>query len=245
MRWVLLQVLLTRSRREDPPGSETWHAGSWDFPSATATGSGGETITAQPLVGEDVTSLLRRWRRGEGDALGQLLPLVYDDLRRLAQHLMAGERGDHTLQATALVHEAFLELSRRRWPDWQGRRHFLNAMARLMRRLLVDYARARACAKRGGSGPRVPLEAAVEVADPEVREERVLADLLALDVALDRLAAVDARKARTLELRLFVGLSLEETAEHLGVSAATVNLDTRLGKAWLARELGAGVSPGS
>ncbi len=169
------------------------------------------------------------------------MPCVYDDLKRLAQHFMTGERVDHTLQATALVHEAFLRLPSRQGSPYENRQHFLNTMARLMRRLLVDHARARCRVKRGGAGRPMSLE---EVTPSGLgAAEAPLLDLIAMDEALDRLASFDERKAKVLELRFFSGLSVEETAQQLGVSGATVALDSRLGRAWVVRELGGGGGP--
>jgi len=158
------------------------------------------------------------------------MPLVYEELRRLAQIQMRGERSDHTLQTTALVHEAYLRLC---GADvaWQGRVHFLAVAATVMRRVLVDHARSRDRAKRGGGADRVPLDEALAVS-PE-RPEAVVA----LDEAIDRLSALDERKAHAVELHFFGGLTYEETAEALGVSPATVDRELRLAKAWLYREL--------
>jgi len=213
---------------------------------------GERTVKAGAVGEEEITRLLKQWHEGDSSALARVVTVLYGDLRRLAQHFMEGERPDHTLQATALVHEAVLQLPRSTWPHWQSRRHFLNSTARLMRRLLVDWARSRTTAKRGKDSPHVPLEEMVGKSpgsDSEIQgakgrsvEGRAIEDIIALDVALDRLALVDERKAQVLELRYFGGLSLQEVAEQLGVSAPTVNLDARLGKAWLLRELGGGVT---
>ena len=178
-----------------------------------------------------VTELLRAWGNGDDDALEQLTPLVEAELRRLARGYMRRERRDHTLQTTALVNEAFLRLTDARRVRWQDRAHFLGISARLMRRVLVDHARSRAYHKRGGGAQRVPLDEGL-VASPEPA-----VDVLALDRALEALAAVDVRKSRVIELRFFGGLSVDETAEVLHVSADTVKRDWRLAKLWLLREL--------
>jgi RNA polymerase sigma factor (TIGR02999 family) len=179
-----------------------------------------------------VTELLRAWSDGDEGALERLLPLVEAELRRLARGYMGRERRDHTLQVTALVNEAFLRLTDARRLRWQDRAHFLGISARLMRRVLVDHARARGYRKRGGGEKRVTLTEALIVApEPAL-------DLVALDRALETLAAADGRKSRVIELRFFGGLSVEETAEVLHVSADTVKRDWRLARLWLLRELG-------
>jgi len=175
--------------------------------------------------------LLRAWGDGDDTALEQLTPLVEAELRRLARAYMARERRDHTLQATALVNEAFLRLTEARRVRWQDRAHFLGISARLMRRVLVDHARAKGYRKRGGGAMRVTLVDGL-VASPEAP-----LDLLALDRALEALAAVDLRKSRVIELRYFGGLSVEEAAELLPVSSDTVKRDLRLAKLWSLRDL--------
>lgn len=178
-----------------------------------------------------VTELLRAWSGGDDDALEQLMPLVEAELRRLARAYMRRERREHTLQTTALMNEAFLRLTDARRVHWQDRAHFLGISARLMRRILVDHARHRGYQKRGGGAQRVTLhEGLVMPADPAL-------DVVALDRALDTLAKVDVRKSRTIELRFFGGLSVDETAEVLQVSPDTVKRDWRLAKLWLLREL--------
>jgi RNA polymerase sigma factor (TIGR02999 family) len=178
-----------------------------------------------------VTELLRAWSGGNEAALEQLLPLVEAELRRLARMYMARERRDHTLQTTALVNEAFVRLVDAKGLRWQDRSHFLGISARLMRRVLVDHARARGYQKRGGGAQRVTLtDALVITPEPSV-------DVIALDRALDALAAVDVRKAKVVELRFFGGLSVEETANVLHVSNDTIKRDWRLAKMWLLREL--------
>ena len=178
-----------------------------------------------------VTELLRAWSDGDDGALEQLMPLVEEELRRLARGYMARERPDHTLQTTALVNEAFLRLTDARQVRWQDRAHFLGISARLMRRVLVDHARRRGFHKRGGGVQRVPLQ------DDLVRTQDPTFDVVALDRALEALANVDPRKSRIVELRFFGDLSVEETAEVLQVSPDTVKRDWRLAKLWLLREL--------
>ncbi|MEM9596028.1 MAG: ECF-type sigma factor [Acidobacteriota bacterium] len=182
-------------------------------------------------VDDDVTELLRRWRSGERNALVALMPKVYRELHRLAVGAMRGERPDHTLQATALVNEAYLRFLGSQPPNWRDRTHFFAVTARMMRRILVDHARALTADRRGGGAPKEPLDAALGT--PCAPEE----ELLALDEALRVLADLRPRQAQVLELRFFAGLSLEETAEALGVSRPTVVLDTRLGRAWLVARL--------
>ena len=178
-----------------------------------------------------VTDLLLAWGSGDRSALDELMPLVHQELRRLARVQMRGERDNHTLQTTALVNEAFLRLIDLRRIQWQDRAHFMALSARLMRRVLVDHARSRNYQKRGGGTAPVALED-VLVASPERG-----ADLVALDEALENLARVDPRKSQVVELRFFGGLSVEETAEALSVSPETVTRDWRLAKVWLLREI--------
>jgi RNA polymerase sigma-70 factor (ECF subfamily) len=180
---------------------------------------------------EEVTQLLRAWGQGDEAALEQLLPLVDAELRRLARRYMGRERKGHTLQASALLNELFLRLTGARQLQWQDRTHFLSICARLMRRILVDHARSRGYRKRGGGAERVDLDEAQLVSPgPSI-------DLVALDHALTALAKFDVRKSRVVELRFFGGLSVDETAEVLHVSADTVKRDWRLAKHWLFREL--------
>lgn len=180
---------------------------------------------------QPVTQLLRAWSAGDTTALEQLLPLVEAELRRLARGYMTRERRGHTLQTTALVNEAFIRLIDARSVGWQDRAHFLGIAARLMRRVLVDHARARGYQKRGGSAQRVSLsDAGLVSAEPTL-------DLLELDRALEALEVVDARKAKVIELRFFGGLTVEETADVLHVSSDTIKRDWRLAKLWLVREL--------
>lgn len=187
----------------------------------------------------EVTRLLGAWQEGEHGAGDLLLPMVYRQLRRLAARFMASERAGHTLEPTALVHEAFLRLAGGSQPAWRDRRHFFAVSARLMRRVLVDHARARGAAKRGGAAVHVSLDGApaavgrAAVGAVGDRRAELLADLLALDQALDRLAGIDRRKSRIVELRYFGGLTVDEVAEVLGVSVPTVALESRLARAWL------------
>jgi RNA polymerase sigma factor (TIGR02999 family) len=177
------------------------------------------------------TALLRAWGGGDEHALEQLVPLIDAELRRLARGYMARERLGHTLQTTALVNEAYLRLVDARQVPWADRAHFVAIAARLMRRVLVDHARARGMQKRGAGTYTVPLDDAMAVAPP------LDLDLLLLDRALDALAAVDERKSRVIEMRFFGGMTVEETAAVLGVSPDTVKRDWRLAKLWLLREM--------
>lgn len=179
----------------------------------------------------EVTELLLAWNRGDEVALEKLIPLVHDELRRLAHRYMGGERPGHTLQTTALVNEAYLRLIDSSRVQWQNRAHFFALSAQLMRRVLVDFARARNYQKRGGDAVQVSLNEAVAGST-----ERS-ADLVALDDALTALAETDERASRVVELRFFGGLSIEETAEALKVSPKTVKRDWEWAKAWLLREL--------
>jgi len=179
----------------------------------------------------EITRLLIDWRGGDPAALEQLIPLVHEELRRLARRHMAHERVGHTLQATALVNEAFVRLIDVRQVKWQDRAHFFAMSSRLMRRILVDFARSKGYQKRGGGAQKVSFDEALFVA----REPGQ--DLVALDDALTALAAFDGRKAQVVEMRFFGGLSVEETAEALNVSVDTVMRDWKLAKAWLLREL--------
>lgn len=184
-----------------------------------------------PGPSHDVTGLLLAWRQGDETALNQLIPLVHDELRRIARRCMAGERAGHSLQATALVNEAYLRLIDVQHVDWQNRAHFLAMSARLMRRVLVDIARSKHYQKRGGGAVHVTFDEALAVTDEPGQ------DLVALDDALKALATVDTRKARVIELRFFGGLSVQETASVLTVSVDTVMRDWKLAKAWLLRAL--------
>jgi RNA polymerase sigma-70 factor, ECF subfamily len=182
----------------------------------------------------EVTHLLKAWAAGDEQALEKITPLVHEQLHRVAKHYMAGERSGHTLQATALVNEVYLRLVDCGQVNWQDRAHFFAVSAKLMRRILVDFARSRGYQKRGGDVPHLSLDEAPSVCrepDPNV---------VALDDALRKLAKVDQRKSRVVELRFFGGLGIVETAEVLGVSEETVGRDWRLAKNWLLRELNRG-----
>ena len=179
----------------------------------------------------EVTQLLVAWSNGDSSARDALMPLVHDELRRLAHRYMGRERGNHTLQTSALVNEAYLRLIDQKDVHWQNRAHFFGIAARIMRRILVDYARKRGFAKRGGNLQPVTLDEAMIVSP-----ERA-AEVVALDDALNCLAELDQRKSQIIELRFFGGLSIEETAEVLGVSTGTVMRDWTFAKAWLRREI--------
>jgi RNA polymerase sigma-70 factor (ECF subfamily) len=180
---------------------------------------------------QEITQLLQSWRGGERGALEQLIPRVYDELHQLAHRYMRQERPGHLCQTTALVNEVYLRLWDARRIQWHDRAHFFAMSAKLMRRILVEYARSRQSLKRGGRAEHVALEEAMEVL--QVRDE----DVLAVDAGLSALNALDPRKAEVVELRIFGGLSVEEAAEALGVSRETVLRDCRLAKAWLRREM--------
>jgi RNA polymerase sigma factor (TIGR02999 family) len=181
----------------------------------------------------DVTGLLLAWSRGEQKALEELIPLVYDELRRLAARYLHRERAGHTLQPTALVNEAYLKLVNQKRVAWKNRGQFFAVASQMMRRLLVDHARRHHADKRGGGATRVPLEAA-EASAP-ARE----VDVIVLDRALKKLAALDATQAKVVELRYFGGLTVEETADVLGTSPSTIARSFRVARAWLQRELSA------
>jgi RNA polymerase sigma factor (TIGR02999 family) len=189
-------------------------------------------IEATPERGE-ITEMLRACSGGSREAMDDLVPLVYRELQQQARRFLSRERPDHTLQTTALVHEAYLRLIDQRFVDWQNRAHFFGMAATMMRRILVNYANQGHRVKRGGAARDLPLEEALHVAS----EERDV-DLLALDKALNELATLDERQAHIVELRYFSGLSIEETAEVLGISPATVKRDWNMAKAWLRSELG-------
>ena len=179
----------------------------------------------------EVTVLLRAWHEGDEAALDALMPLVHDELRRIARQCLHGERANHSVQATALVNEAFLRLVDVQHVDWQNRTHFLAMSARLMRRVLVDLARSRAADKRGGGAVRVAFD------DATIGGVAPDADVIRLDDALKALAALDERKSRVVELRFFGGLTADETAVALQVSSKTVLRDWEFARAWLQREL--------
>jgi RNA polymerase sigma factor (TIGR02999 family) len=178
-----------------------------------------------------LTELLRLGRKGDKAATDQVLPLVYQELRRLAASYLRAQGPGHTLQPTALVHEAYLRLVASASADWNDRAHFFNLAAGIMRQILVDHARTKMAVKRGGARVKVEFKDTLDYTDEKA------ADLVALDDALKGLAAFDARKARTIELRYFGGLNVEEIAQTLGVSIATVGRETRYAEAWLRREL--------
>jgi RNA polymerase sigma factor (TIGR02999 family) len=184
-----------------------------------------------PASSERVSKLLLNWGQGDQGAREALIPLVYDELRRLARRYLRRERPDHTLQSAALVNEAYLRLIRQEHPQWQNRAHFFGVAAQLMRHILVDHARNRAAAKRGAGAPRLTLDP--DVALPQERD----VDLIALDDALNQLAALDPQQSRLVELRFFGGLSIEETSVVLGVSPATVKREWATARAWLQREM--------
>jgi RNA polymerase sigma factor (TIGR02999 family) len=181
----------------------------------------------------DVIALLDGWRHGDRTALQRLLPLVYSELRRIAARQLQNERADHTLQPTALVHEAYLRLVDQRQVDWQNQAHFFGVAAQVMRRVLVDHARRRGAIKRGGGAQLVSLEEASGVASGEL-------PILALDAALDRLEKLDPELAKLVELRAFGGVSNERAARILDISLSTVKRELRTAKAWLTHELGCG-----
>jgi len=183
-----------------------------------------------PLT-DDVTQLLKAWKGGDEQALAKLTPLVYGQLHRVAHRYMAGEAPGHTLQTTALVNEVYLRLVDCKQTDWQDRVHFFAVSAQLMRRILVDFARSRGSLKRGGAAPHVSLDETASVcSEPDM-------NLLALDGALKALGTFDERKSKVVELRFFGGLSIEETAEVLGVSVETVVREWRMAKLWLLDKL--------
>ena len=179
----------------------------------------------------EVTRLLLELNQGNRDAMAQLMPLVYAELRRLAGHYLRQERHNHTLQATALVHEAYLRLVDQRQQQWQNKSQFVRVAANIMRRILVDYSRSDQAAKRGGGAGRVLLEESMLVLNTRA------GDVVAVDEALNRLAQLDPQQAQLVELRFFGGLSIEEAASAIGISPATVKRDWNVAKVWLAREL--------
>lgn len=185
--------------------------------------------------GSDITQLLRQLRTGGSEAAGKLFPLIYGELRHIANVQMARERRGHTLQATAVVHEAYMRMAGGQKIEWNDRAHFFAFAARTMRQVLMDYARQRKAGKRGGEGAhKVNLESELLIGDDR------LEDVIALDDLLNRLAAMDPDQARIVELRFFGGLTVEETAEAMGISPRTVKREWQMAKAWLDRELAAG-----
>ena len=179
----------------------------------------------------EVTTLLMDWNKGQSEALDRLLPLVYDELRRIAGRYLRKERQDHTLQTTALVHEAYIRLIDQNQANWQNRAQFFGVAAQMMRRILVDHARGHTADKRGGGIAKLSLDEAIEIA--EQRE----VDLIALDDALNTLAQLDEQQCRVVELRFFGGLTVEEVAEVMKLSPATIKREWSMAKAWLHREL--------
>lgn len=192
----------------------------------------GGSLTSTSLPPQEVTELLVAWRNGDRTALDKMMPLVYEELRRLAHLYMGRERADHTLQTTALVNEAYLRLIDQRRVEWQNRAHFIAIAARLMREILVEHARGRQAAKRGGG------QFVLSLSEVDRIIPRGAVNLIALDEALRRLEAVDPQKSRVVELRYFGGLTIEEAAEALGISAATIKRDWTMARAWLRREIG-------
>ena len=184
-----------------------------------------------PAASVDVTELLVNWASGNLAARDELIPQIYEELRRIARRHLRGERPDHTLQSAALVHEAFVRLTDKKPPDWQNRAHFFGVAAQMMRHILVDHARNRNAAKRGGGAPRLLLD--THIAGPREPKQ----DLAALDDALKKLEEMDPQQAHIIELRFFGGLSIEETAEVVGVSTATVKREWSTARAWLRREM--------
>jgi len=184
-----------------------------------------------PAPSTQINRLLADWGHGDQDAREALIPLVYEELRRLARRRLWRERPDHTLQSAALVNEAYLRLVRQEAPQWQNRTHFFGVAAQLMRHILVDHARKHLAAKRGAGAPRLSFDP--EIALPQKPE----LDLIALDSALNKLAGLDPQQSRLIELRFFGGLSIEETALVLGISPATVKREWATARAWLQREL--------
>lgn len=178
-----------------------------------------------------VTDLLIHWGKGDKEALNKLMPLVYDELHKLASRYLRRERPDHTLQTTALVHEAYLKLVDQRKANWENRVQFFAVAAQLMRRILVDYARSHRASKRGGDLCKLSLDEGL------VSSKEKGSELLALDEALDRLAVFDSQQSRVVELRVFAGLTLEETAQALNISSRTVRREWGMAKAWLHREI--------
>jgi RNA polymerase sigma-70 factor, ECF subfamily len=183
------------------------------------------------LSGDEVTFLLKSWSEGDESALNKVIPLVYDELRRIAHYQICHEREGHTLQSNALVNEAYLRLIGYKQANWQNRSHFYSCVAQVMRRILVDHARGRCRIKRGGDVQKVALDSSLVIAaNPDSNVAR-------LDDALSLLTEIDARKAKVVELRFFGGFSVEETAEALGISVRTVMNDWKFSKVWLLREL--------
>jgi RNA polymerase sigma factor (TIGR02999 family) len=184
-----------------------------------------------PELSRQVSELLANWNKGDPEAREALMPLVYDELRKLAASHLRRERNDHTLQPTALVHEVYLRLAEQKNVQWQDKSHFFGVTAQLMRRILVDHARSHLADKRGSGHPKVALNEAIAMSRERPTE------MLVLDESLTRLASTDLQQSKIVELRVFAGLTIEQTAEVLGISPATVKRDWNLAKAWLMREI--------
>ncbi len=183
------------------------------------------------MLPQEFTQLLNNWRKGDKTALDQMTPVLYEELRRIARHFLAGERPDHTLQPTALVHEAYMRLVDQRSVDWKNRAHFLGVAASMMRRILINHARAQQAAKREGYTHAIALEDAFGVfTDPQI-------DLVELNTALQELTELDPQQGRVVELRYFGGLTIEETAEAMGISPATVKREWGTARLWLLRQI--------
>jgi RNA polymerase sigma factor (TIGR02999 family) len=191
--------------------------------------NGRDTLSA--ASSSQINRLLAGWGHGDQQARDELIPLIYKELRRIARRHLWHERPDHTLQSAGLVNEAYLRLVRQEPPEWQNRAHFFGVAAQVMRHILVDHARNRVAAKRGGGTLRLTLDP--QIASPQKTE----VDLVALDSALDKLASLDPQQSRLIELRYFAGLSIEETAVVLGISPATVKREWATARAWLRREM--------
>jgi RNA polymerase sigma-70 factor (ECF subfamily) len=193
--------------------------------------SNGNSSTGEHASSSQITQLLAKWSDGDQSALEELTPLVYEELRRIAHHHMAGARPDHTLQTTALVNEAYLRLADQTHPNWHDRAHFFAVAARAMRQILVNYAMSYNAQKRGGGARKIELDEAALVADAQSKE------VVELNEALERLSQLDARKAQVVELKYFGGLNQDEIADVLKVSPVTVRREWRFAKAWLHNEL--------
>lgn len=232
--------MLLTDTRESGPGRiiSRWPWCSWEQFEPQLVGRYTETtpgfLRVSQSAPQNVTKLLVQWNKGDNGALEALVPLVYEELRRLARYYLKQEKQNHTLSSTALVHEAYLRLVNQKEVTWQNRAHFFGVASQMMRRILVDHARHHAYAKRGGGALTLALEEAV--ATPKTRE----VDLVALDDALNSLAKLDERQSRMVELRFFGGLSIEETSEVLGISAPTVKREWASARAWLYREISGG-----
>lgn len=190
-------------------------------------------MRGEPPPRGEISELLQAWSNGESGAADEIMPLVYGELRRQARRYLRRERANHTLQSTALVHEAYIRLVGQRDVTWQNRAHFFGIAAEMMRRILVNYALRAACEKRGGEAVTI----AIDGGTLQIADRAADVNLVELDEALDRLAALDARQAKVVELKYFGGLSIEETAEVLGVSNATVKREWNIARTWLRAEL--------